>query len=124
VILTLGFLLVGNSVITPYSFAATIARPTTSIKVIGKAKFVLQGTVATIVADSLTLHVVNTSKNAKLFDNKDQIIAAGKKTKITKNGHIIALKDVTKGDTIKVFGVFDKKSGAITIVRWIKVVLK
>ncbi len=118
----LGSLMMASFVVLPHSFAATKA--TTSVKVTGKAKFVLQGTVTAVTTDSLTLHVVNTSKNAKFFDNKDQTVSAGKKTKITKNGHVVALKDIAKGDTIKVFGVFDKKSGAIALIRWIKMVPK
>lgn len=121
-LLVLGSLIAGNIVVLSHSSAA--AKPVVLNKVMGKAKFILQGTVTTVTADSLTLHVVNTSKNAKLFDDKDQVISAGKKTKITKNGNTIALKNVKKGDTVKVFGIFDKKSGAITLVRWIKVVQK
>ncbi len=123
----LGSLVLGNMVFLPYSFAApkTVPlKPTSSVKVMGRAKFVLQGAVMAVTADSLTLHVANTSKNAKLFDSKDKTITVGKKTKITKDARIITLKQINKGDTIKVFGVFDKKSGAITLVRWVKVVSK
>lgn len=121
-VLILSSLLVGSFAFAPHSFAAT--KPATTIKVVGKAKFVLQGTVTAVAIDSLTLHVTNTSKNAKLFDSKDKTITVSKNTKITKNGGIIYLKDIKKNDTVKVFGIFDKKTGLITLIRWIKVVPK
>ncbi len=118
----LGSLMVASLVVLPHSFAAT--KPATSIKVVGKAKFVLQGTVTAVAADSLVLHVVKTSKNAKLFDNKDTTIMVSSKATLTKNAKNILLKQIKSGDTVKVFGIFDKKNGAITLVRWVKVVQK
>lgn len=118
----LGSLVVGGLAVLPSSLAAT--KPTASVKVTGKAKLVLQGTVTATTVNSLTLHIANTSKNAKIFDNKDKAIAVGSKTKITKNGRVIALNKISKGDTVKVFGIFDTKSGVITLVRWIKVIPK
>lgn len=103
------------------SFAAvTKAKP---IKVVGMAKFVFQGTVLSLTANSLTLHIANTSTNAKqLFDGKDKTLTIGAKTVVTKNGKNISLSKVKVGDKIRVFGIFDKKTGAISVVRWIKVV--
>ncbi len=119
-ILVLSSLVFGSFVFASHAFATT-APKVTSTKVTGMAKFVLKGTVMTTSADSLMLHVTNTSKNVKRFDNKDQTITIGKNTKITKNGHVVAFSKITKGDIIKVFGIFDKKSGTISLVRWIKV---
>ena len=104
------------------SLAATTK--TKPIKVVGMAKFVLKGTVMAVSANTLTLHISNTSKNAKLFDNKDKTITVGSKTTITKNGKGFSLKQIKSGDKVKVFGVFDKKTGNITLVRWVKVVAK
>lgn len=104
------------------SFAATTK--TQPLKVVGMAKFVVQGTVQSTTANSITLHITNTSKNAKLFDNKDKAVSVGSKTAITKNGKNIKVSQVKYGDKVKVFGVFDKKSGSITLVRWIKVLSK
>ena len=104
------------------SFAATTK--TQPLKVVGMAKFVLQGTVSSVAGGSVTFHVTNTSKNAKSFDAKDKTLSVGSKTVITKNGKNIYLNQIKSGDKIKVFGIFDKKSGAITLVRWVKVVQK
>lgn len=117
-----GSLITANVVVLPLSFAAT--KPATPIKVMGKAQFVLQGTVTAVTAGSLTLHVVKTSKNAKLFDSKDKTITVSSKTTLTKNTKNIPLSQIKSGDTVKVFGIFDRKSGAITLTRWIKVVQK
>ncbi len=107
------------------SFAANIKTPQPiEAKVVGMAKFVLQGKVTAVSADSLTVHITNTSKNAKVFDNKDKTLSLGKKTTLTKSGKNILLSQIKMGDKVKVFGVFDKKTGAITLVRWIKVVSK
>lgn len=105
------------------SFAAvTKAKP---IKVVGMAKFVFQGTVLSLTANSLTLHIANTSTNAKQwFDGKDKTLTMGAKTVVTKNGKNISLSKVKVGDKVRVFGVFNKKTGAVTVVQWIKVVSK
>lgn len=105
-----------------FSFAATTK--TQPLKVVGRAKFVLKGTVTTVSANTLTLHVTNTSKNAKLFDNKDKVLTIISKTTLTKNARNIALNQIKTGSKIKAFGIFDKKTGSITIVRWIKVLSK
>ncbi len=102
----------------------TVSGKTQPIKVVGMAKFVLKGAVVSTTADTITLHVTNTSKNAKLFDNQDKTISVGSKTTITKNGKNILLNQVKSGNKVKVFGIFDKKSGAIMVVRWIKVVTR
>ncbi len=124
IILTiLGVFAVGVAILPSHvSFAAT--RATQPLKVIGMAKFVLKGTVTSITVDTLTLHITNTSKNAKRFDNKDKTISVDHKTTVTKNGKAILLKQIKSGDKVKVFGVFDKKTGTITVVRWVKVVQK
>ncbi len=105
------------------SFAATTkAQPA---KVVGMAKFVLKGTVTAVSADTLTIHITNTSKNAKLFDSKDKVLNISSKTTLTKNGKNIrgTFPGVFKvGTKVKVFGIFDKKTGAITLVRWVKVI--
>lgn len=103
------------------SAATTKAQP---LKVVGMVKFVLKGTVTAISVDAITLHITNTSKNAKIFDGKDKVISVGTKTTITKNGKNIALSQIKSGNKVKVFGIFDKKTGAMTAVRWIKVVPK
>ncbi len=102
----------------------TAGAKTQPIKVVGMAKFVLQGTVTAVSANTLTLHISNTSKNAKLFDNKDKTLTIDSKTAITKNGKNISLGQIKAGSKVKVFGVFDKKIGTITLVRWVKVVGK
>ncbi len=119
----LGVFAVGVAVLPPnISFAAST--PTQPLKVVGMAKFVLKGTVTSVTADTVTIHITNTSKNAKLFDNKDKAISVSSKTTITKSGKNILLKQIKSGDKVKVFGIFDKKTGDITVVRWIKVVQK
>lgn len=92
--------------------------------VVGMGKFVLQGSVTAVSTNVLTLHVTNTSKNAKVFDGKDKTLNIGSKTVLTKNGKNIALAQIKAGNKVKVFGIFDKKTGAITLVRWVKVVSK
>lgn len=101
--------------------ATTKTRP---IKVIGMAKFVLNGTVMAVSVNTLTLHILNTSKNAKLFDNKDKTLTVGSKTAVTKNGKNISLSQIKVGSKVRVFGVFDKRTGNTTLVRWVKVVEK
>lgn len=100
---------------------ATTAKSATPIKAIGKAKFVLKGTALSSTSNSITIHVTNTSKNAKVFDGKYQAINIGAKTKITKNGKMFSLGQIKTGNKVRVFGIFDKKTAAITLVRWIKV---
>ncbi len=94
------------------------------IKVAGMAELVLKGTVTAVSANTFTLHIANTSKNAKLFDNRDTTLTIGSKTAITKNGKNISLGQIKAGSKVKVFGIFDKKTGNITLVRWVKVVAK
>lgn len=96
----------------------------TALKAKGKAKFVLKGTVTAVAANSLSIHVTNTSKNAKLFDSQDKTISVGPKTRITKNGKALSLDKIKSGDRVKIFGILDKKSGTIAFVRWIKVMPK
>jgi len=113
-----------------FSLAATAK--TKPIKAVGMAKFVLKGTVISVSrtavssanANTLTLRITNTSKNAKIFDGKDKNLSIGTKTTITKNGKNIALTQIKPGNKVKVFGIFDKKTGAIILVRWVKVVSK
>jgi len=100
------------------------AGKTQPIKVVGMAKFVLKGTVTAVSVNALTLHIANTSKNAKLFDNKDKTLIISSKTALTKNGKNIPLAQIKMGSKVKVFGIFDKKTGNITLVRWVKVVAK
>jgi hypothetical protein len=95
-----------------------------SVKVVGMAKFVLKGTITTVSTDRLNIHITNTSKNAKLFDSKDKTLTIGSKTVLTKNAKNISLAQIKTGSKVKVFGIFDKKTGAITLVRWIKVIPK
>lgn len=104
------------------AFAATTK--TQPIKVVGMAKFIFKGRVTAVSANTLTLHISNTSKNAKLFDNKDTTLMIGSKTATTKSGKNIPLGQIKTGSNVKVFGVFNKKTGNITLVRWIKVVAK
>lgn len=118
-ILFVGLILVGSFALP--ANAAT-AKSATSIKALGKAKFVLKGTVLSSTSNSITIHVTNTSKNAKQFDGKDQTISIGARTKITKNGKMISLDQIKAGDKVKVFGIFDKKTNKISLVRWIKVI--
>ncbi len=103
------------------AFAAAKTQPIKPVKVVGMAKFVLKGTVLSTSANVLTLHVTNTSKNARTFDGKDKALSIASKTTITKNGKNISLKQIRAGDKVKVFGIFDKKKGTITLVRWVKV---
>lgn len=111
-------------VVLPASVSFATTTKTQPLKVVGMAKFVVQGTVLSVAADTITLHITNTSKNAKLFDNKDKTINIGSKTAITKNGKNILLNQIKSGNKVKVFGIFDKKSGAVTVVRWIKIMPK
>ncbi len=115
-------LIAGSIAIPFYTFASMTA--TQPLKVVGMAQFVLKGTVTSVVTDTLILRVTNTTKNAKVFDSKDITLTIGNKTRITKNGKHITLTQIKSGDKIKVFGIFDKKTGAITLVRWIKVLSK
>ncbi len=120
--IAIGIIAISIVVFSSYlAFAATKMQP---VKVVGMAKFVLKGTVISISADTITLRITNTSKNAKLFDNKDKTISVGSKTTVTKKGKNVSLKQIKSGDKVKVFGIFDKKTGSITLVRWIKVVSK
>ncbi len=108
------------------AFAATKMKPQPAkpVKVVGMAKFVLKGTVLSTSANTLTIHVTNTSKNARIFDGKDRALSVAKRTTITKNGKNTTLKQIKAGDKVKVFGIFNKKSGSVTLVRWVKVVSK
>lgn len=117
-------LLVLGAVAIPQHFSFAATTKSQPLKVVGMSKFVLKGTVMSVTADKITLHITNTSKNAKLFDSKDKTINAGSKTIITKNGKNILLNQIKSGNKVKVFGIFDKKSGAVTVVRWIKVMPK
>ena len=107
---------------TNIAFAATAK--TRQVKVVGKAKFVLQGTVTAVSANTATLHVINTSVNAKQFGNKDKTFTVTTKTVVTKSGKNIALNQIKSGAKVKVFGIFDKKTGTVTAVRWIKAITK
>ncbi len=98
---------------------SALAAPT--IKVAGQAKFVLKGTVVSVAQNTVKLHVTNTSKNAKVFDGKDVGVAVGSKTKVTKVGKMISSSEIKAGDQVKAFGIFNKKTNSITLVRWIKV---
>lgn len=118
----LGSFVAGSFGIVSHALAAP--KPVPPVPVLGKAKFVLKGMVTAVASTTLTFRVTNTSKNAKLFDGRDQVIPVGKSTKITKRGRVIGLSQIHKGDTVKVFGIFDRKSGEITLVRWVKVVVK
>ncbi len=104
------------------TFAATAKKQPT--RVVGMARFILKGTVVTTSANTVTVRIKNTSKNAKLFDNKDETIKISSKTIFTKNGKHISLNQIKLGDTIKVFGIFNKKTGVIILVNWIKVLPK
>ena len=118
VALTVGIVAVQANIVS-----AAMAK-TQQVKAIGKAKFVLQGTVTAVSANTVTLHVVNTSVNAKQFDNKDKTFTVTAKTVVTKSGKNIALNQIKPGAKVKVFGIFDKKTGTVTVVRWIKVITK
>lgn len=117
-------LLVFGAVALPQHFSFAVVTKPQPLEVVGMAKFVLKGAVLSVTVDTITLHITNTSKNAKLFDNKDKTIHVGGKTAITKNGKNIKVGQIKSGDKVKIFGVFDKKSGSITLVRWIKVMPK
>ncbi len=104
------------------SLAATVK--TKSVKVVGMAKFVLKGTVVAISSNTLIVRVSSTSKNAKVFDGKDKTLTISSKTTVTRNGKNVPLGQIKTGSKVKVFGVFDKKTGNVTLVRWIKIVVK
>ena len=116
--------LVVGVVVSQSNFSLAATTKTQPTKVVGMAKFVLKGTVTAVSTDTLTIRVTNTSKNAKLFDNKDKTLGVTAKTTITKNGKNIALNQIKSGNKVKVFGIFDKKTGVITVVQWVKVVPK
>ncbi len=120
-LMTLGIFAVGVGIFPP-NLSLAASTKTKPIKVIGMAQFVLKGTVVSTSANAVTLHVTNTSKNAKLFDNKNKTIVLGSQTTVTKNGKKILLTQIKSGNKVKVFGIFDKKSGSITLARWVKVV--
>ncbi len=104
--------------------SAAQAKKTQPLKVVGMAKFILKGTVVSTTANTITLHITSTSKNAKVFNNKDKVISIDSKTSLTKTGKSILIKQIKPKDTLKVFGIFNKKTGSIGIVRWIKVTSK
>ena len=119
----LAVLVVGITV-SQSNFSLAATTKTQPTKVVGMAKFVLKGTITAISADTLTIHITNTSKNAKLFDSKDKTLTISSKTVFTKNGKNILLIQIKAGSKVKVFGIFNKKTGAITLVQWIKVIPK
>ncbi len=112
------------SVVLGIFAAGAVSAKTQPLKVVGMAKFVLRGAVLSTTAHTITVHTTNTSKNAKLFDNKDKTLNISSKTTLTKNGKSISQSQIKAGNKVKVFGIFDKKTGAITLVSWIKVMPK
>lgn len=110
--------------IFPSNVAFAASTKTQPLKVVGMARFVVKGSVKSIKGNSITIHITSTTGNAKQFDNMDKSMSIDSKTVITKNGKKVALKQFKAGDEVKVFGVFNKKTNSITIVRWIKAVAK
>ncbi len=118
----LGLAAANIGVIAPAAAATKAPAPKKPIvRVVGKAKFVLKGQVVSVGTGELAVDVKNTTKNAKTFDGKKVVLKVAAATKITKNGKRVALKAVPVGGQVKVFGIFDAKTGAVTSVRWIKV---
>ncbi len=112
------------SVSTNNATAASTSKktPTTAkVKVQGLAKLVLAGTVISQNNGSLTIHITSSSKNAKVFKNKDVTVSTDSKTRITKSGKAVSVATLSTGTKVKVFGIFDKKAGTIKQIRWIKV---
>ncbi len=100
---------------------ALAAAPAAKVKTTGLAKIVLNGTVVSKTDVALTLKVTGTSKNVKNLKGTNLTLPIGDKTKITKDGKRIALAAISSGTRLKVFGIADKKTGAISQVRWLKI---
>ncbi len=100
---------------------ALAAAPAAKLKTTGLAKIVLNGTVVSKTDAALTLKVAGTSKNVKNLKGTNLTLPIGAKTKITKDSKRIALAAISPGTRLKVFGIVDKKTGAISQVRWVKI---
>lgn len=95
--------------------------PENMVAAVGMSKFVAAGTVVSSGKNSVSVQVGKTSANAPTFKGKVINTKIDANTRVSKNGKTVSATSVKPGTTVKVYGIYDKKTGAITKTRWVQV---
>lgn len=88
---------------------------------VGKSKFVIEGTIVSASATTVNVAITSTSKNMVALKKTTQSIPITAATKLTQQGKKVEPSKLSAGMKVKVFGVYDKKTSKFVKVRWIKV---